>query len=118
MRPGAKAVNASKRRIRTTMTANVKSRRMAPTGRCGATATYHFTDDQVPFVTIAIAPHKLIEGGGIAKGGTTADLVTVISRPLKTKPSGAFFRDWMETTAWVGPVCSTSSLTDALARWK
>ena len=41
-----------------------------------------------------------------------------LPRRRSTKAFGAFFRDWMETSAWVGPVCSASSFADALARWK
>ena len=54
----------------------------------------------------------------IAKGGTTADLMAVTSRSSNTRAPDAFFRDWMDTSAWVGPVCSAPSFADALARWK
>jgi len=54
----------------------------------------------------------------ISKGGTTADLMAAVTRAVPTKPLQRFFRDWMETTAWVGPVCSAASWTDALAHWK
>lgn len=56
--------------------------------------------------------------GSIARGGTTSDLVAVISRSARTARLDAFFRDWMETAAWVGPVCSAPTFADALARWK
>jgi hypothetical protein len=56
--------------------------------------------------------------GHIAKGGTTADLIAALSRSSNTKAFDAFFRDWMETSAWVAPVCSAASFGDALARWK
>jgi hypothetical protein len=56
--------------------------------------------------------------GRIATGGTTSDLVAVISRSSRPARLDAFFRDWMETAAWIGPVCSASSFTEAIARWK
>jgi len=29
-----------------------------------------------------------------------------------------FWQDWMETTAWVGPVCTAPSLAEAIAHWR
>jgi aminopeptidase N len=54
----------------------------------------------------------------IARGGTTADLIAVISRASIPTPPDAFFRDWMETSAWVDPVCSAPSFAGAIARWR
>ncbi len=56
--------------------------------------------------------------GHIAKGGTTAELTATISRASTARPLDSFFRDWMETSAWVAPVCSAPSFADAIARWK
>jgi hypothetical protein len=44
--------------------------------------------------------------------------MAVTSRSSNTRAPDAFFRDWMDTSAWVGPVCSAPSFADALARWK
>jgi hypothetical protein len=55
--------------------------------------------------------------GRMASGGTTADFVKTMSRGREAALKG-FFRDWMETSAWLGPVCSAPSLSDAIGRWK
>ena len=54
--------------------------------------------------------------GHIEKGGTTAELIAVIARAQPTLD--AFFRDWMQTTGWVSPVCSAPTFADAIAHWK
>jgi hypothetical protein len=53
----------------------------------------------------------------LSKGGTTADLTAAIRRGAPTLPD-AFFRDWVETSGWVAPVCAAPSLADALDRWR
>ena len=53
----------------------------------------------------------------LSKGGTTADLTAAIRRAAPTLPD-AFFRDWVETSGWVAPVCAAPSLADALDRWR
>jgi hypothetical protein len=51
-------------------------------------------------------------------GGTTTELVAAIWRPQPAGRLDAFFREWMETSGWVGPVCAAPSFADAVARWR
>jgi hypothetical protein len=54
----------------------------------------------------------------LGKGGTTAELIAGLSVVSGSKVTSAFLHDWMETSAWVGPVCSAPTFRDALARWR
>jgi hypothetical protein len=54
----------------------------------------------------------------LAQGGTTSDFISVMSRASASLKLEAFFRDWMETSAWTSPVCSAATFPEALDRWR
>jgi hypothetical protein len=51
-------------------------------------------------------------------GGTTVELIAGLSGTSGAKGTSAFLHDWMETTAWIGPVCSAPTFSDALGHWR
>ncbi len=56
--------------------------------------------------------------GHAKEGTTTAQLVDSLSAAARPIDLGGFFRDWMFTTGWADPVCSSPSFTAAIERWR